>query len=142
VTQGAAALISRSWGRRRGMSRRSASRLVRLRDAIRSALEAVLKLRPDDYFCFVHTLPLRRSFIRPGSSASPVARASSCLSCRVSLDRRKRRGWHAGQLSERMAAAQTFCRRGHLLYELPGANISFGRGLASVATSPLNLTHD
>jgi hypothetical protein len=44
------------------------------------------------------------------------------------------------QLNERVAAPQTFRRRGHQLHELPGANISFGRGLASVAASPLNMT--
>jgi 4-oxalocrotonate tautomerase len=109
-------------------------RLVKLGEAIQSALEAVLKIPPDDYFRIVHILP--RFVHTPSFLGLTYSEDFILLELTFIAGRQKEtRLALLKELNERIVAATGISPDdlSVLIYELPGENISFGQGLAQRA---------
>jgi hypothetical protein len=113
-------------------------RPARLGDAIQGALEAVLKT-PPDYYRIIHALP-RGSFVHTLSFLGlHYSYALSVLEITFIAGRPKEtRLALLKELNKRVVAETGISPDDPmiLLYELPGENISFGRGLAQRAHIP------
>jgi hypothetical protein len=111
-------------------------RLAKLGEAIQSALEAVLKIPPDDYFRIVHTLPPHRFVHTPSFLGLTYSEDFILLELTFIAGRPKEiRLALLKQLNERIVAATGISPDdlSILIYEAPGENISFGQGLAQRA---------
>ena len=111
-------------------------RLTALSEAIQSALQAVLKVPPDDYYRIVHILPPHRfvhtpSFLGLKYSEDFILLKLSFISGRP----KETRLALLKELNTRVVAATGISPDdlSILLHELPGENISFGQGLAQRA---------
>ena len=111
-------------------------RLAKMGAAIQAALEAVLKIPPDDYFRIIHVLPPHRfvhtsSFLGLTYSEDFVLLELTFIVGRPKEIRRAL----LKELNDRIVAATGISPDDlHILiYELPGENISFGQGLAQRA---------
>jgi len=116
--------------------RYDADRLARLGDAIQGALEAVLKVPPEDYYRILHVLPPAQfvhtqSFLGLRYSEDFILLELTFIAGRP----KETRLALLRELNERIVAATGISPDdlNILLYELPGENISFGRGLAQRA---------
>jgi phenylpyruvate tautomerase PptA (4-oxalocrotonate tautomerase family) len=111
-------------------------RLARLGDAIQAALETVLKTPPEDYYRIFHAYP-RGSFVHtPSFLGLHYSNDLIVLEITFIAGRPKEtRLALLKELNERAVAATGISPDDLmiLLYELPGENISFGRGLAQRA---------
>lgn len=112
------------------------SRLAKLGEAIQSALEAVLKIPPDDYFRIVHILPPHR-FVHT-SSFLGLAYSEDFILLELTFIAGRPKEMRLAllkELNERIVAAADISPDdlNVLIYELPGENISFGQGLAQRA---------
>ncbi len=111
-------------------------RLARLGDAIQAALEAVLKVPPEDYYRIFNVLPAGRFVHTPSFLGLHYSEDFILLELTFIAGRPKEtRLALLKELNERVVAAtgispDDLCV---LLYELPGENISFGQGLAQRA---------
>ena len=111
-------------------------RLAKLGEAIQSALEAVLKAPPEDYYRIIHILPSHRfvhtrSFLGLHYTEDFILLEVTFISGRseeIRLALLK-------ELNDRVVKAIGISPDdlNILLYELPGENISFGQGLAQRA---------
>jgi len=113
--------------------RYDADRLARLGDAIQGALEEVLKIPPEDYYRIVHILPPAQFVHTPSFLGLRYSEDFILLELTFIAGRSKEtRLALLRELNERVAAATGISPDdlNILLYELPGENISFGRGLA------------
>ena len=111
-------------------------RLAKLGEAIQSALEAVLKIPPDDYFRIVHILPPHR-FVHT-SSFLGLAYSEDFILLELTFIAGRPKEMRLAllkELNERIVAAADISPDdlNILIYELPGENISFGQGLAQRA---------
>jgi hypothetical protein len=104
--------------------------------AIQEALINVLKVPPDDFFQIIHVLPRSRfrhtpSFLRLTYSDDLIVLELTFISGRPTDTRLAL----LKELNERIVARTGISPDDVLiqLYELPGENISFGRGLAQRA---------
>ena len=111
-------------------------RLARLGDAIQGALQAVLKVPPEDYYRIVHALPSGSFVHTPSFLGLHYSDDLILLELTFIAGRSKEiRLALLKELNERVVAATGISPDdlAVLLYELPGENISFGRGLAQRA---------
>jgi hypothetical protein len=112
------------------------ARLARLGDAIQGALEAVLKIPPQDYYRIFHVLPKGRfvhtpSFLGLNYTDDFILLELTFISGRPKETRLEL----LKELNRRVVEATGISPDdlNVLLYELPGENISFGQGLAQRA---------
>ena len=111
-------------------------RLAKLGEAIQAALEAVLNVPPDDYYRIVHLLPSHRFVHTPSFLGLTYSEDFILLELTFIAGRPKEtRLALLKELNDRIVAATGISPDDLevLLYELPGENISFGRGLAQRA---------
>jgi hypothetical protein len=111
-------------------------RLSRLGDAIQDALQAVLKVPPEDYYRIVHALPSGSFVHTPSFLGLHYSDDLILLELTFIAGRSKEtRLALLKELNERVVAATGISPDDLVvhLYELPGENISFGRGLAQRA---------
>ena len=111
-------------------------RLAKLGEAIQAALEAVLNVPPDDYYRIVHLLPSHRFVHTPSFLELTYSDDFILLELTFIAGRPKEtRLALLKELNDRIVAATGISPDDLeiLLYELPGENISFGRGLAQRA---------
>ncbi len=112
------------------------ARLDRLGKAVQGALEAVLKVPPEDYFRIFYELPPQHFVHTPSFLGLQYSRGFVMLELSFISGRPK---------DTRLALLKEINRRAVeeagiaaddmvvLIYELPGENISFGQGLAQRA---------
>ena len=111
-------------------------RLAKLSEAIQAALEAALKVPPDDYYRIVDVLPPHRFVHTPSFLGLTYSEDFILLELTFIAGRpRETRLALLKELNDRIVAATGISPDdlSVLLYELPGENISFGRGLAQRA---------
>ena len=111
-------------------------RLTALGEAIQSALEAVLKVPPQDYYRVVHILPPHRFVHTPAFLGLKYSEDFILLKLTFIVGRPKEtRLSLLEELNRRVVAATGISPDdlSILLYELPGENVSFGQGLAQRA---------
>jgi phenylpyruvate tautomerase PptA (4-oxalocrotonate tautomerase family) len=111
-------------------------RLAKLGEAIQAALEAVLKVPPDDYYRIIHVLPSHQFVHTPSFLGLTYSEDFILLELTFIAGRPKEtRLALLRELNERVVAATGISPDdlAVLLYELPGENILFGRGLAQRA---------
>jgi phenylpyruvate tautomerase PptA (4-oxalocrotonate tautomerase family) len=111
-------------------------RLAKLSEAIQAALEAVLKVPPDDYYRIVHVLPAHRFVHTPSFLGLTYSEDFILLELTFIAGRPKEtRLALLKELNDRIMVATGISPDdlSVLLDELPGENISFGRGLAQRA---------
>jgi hypothetical protein len=111
-------------------------RLVKVCTAIQGALESVLKIPPEDYFRIIHVLPPNRFIHTPAFLGLTYSDEFILLEVTFIAGRPKEtRLALLKEINERVVAAADISPDdlNILLYELPGENISFGRGLAQRA---------
>jgi phenylpyruvate tautomerase PptA (4-oxalocrotonate tautomerase family) len=111
-------------------------RLAKLSEAIQAALEAVLKIPPADYYRIIQVLPPRRFVHTPSFLGLTYSEDFILLELTFIAGRPKEtRLALLKELNDRVVAATGISPDdlNVLLYELPGENISFGRGLAQRA---------
>ncbi len=111
-------------------------RLAALGAAIQGALEAVLNIPPADYYRIVHPLPPHRFVHTPSFLGLNYSEDFILLKLTFIAGRsRETRLALLKELNERVVAATGISPDdlNVLIYELPGENISFGRGLAQRA---------
>jgi phenylpyruvate tautomerase PptA (4-oxalocrotonate tautomerase family) len=111
-------------------------RLAKLGEAIQGALEAVLKVPPEDYYRIVHTLPPHRFVHTPSFLGLKYSEDFILLKLSFIVGRPKEtRLALLKELNKRVVAATGISPDdlSILLYELPGENVSFGQGLAQRA---------
>jgi phenylpyruvate tautomerase PptA (4-oxalocrotonate tautomerase family) len=111
-------------------------RLVQVCNAVQGALESVLKIPPEDYFRIIHVLPPNRFIHTPSFLGLKYSDAFILLEVTFIAGRPKEtRAALLKEINERVVAAAGISPDDLqiLLYELPGENISFGRGLAQRA---------
>jgi phenylpyruvate tautomerase PptA (4-oxalocrotonate tautomerase family) len=111
-------------------------RPAKLSEAIQAALEEVLKVPPDDYYRIVHVLPSQRFVHTPSFLGLTYSEDFILLELTFIAGRPKEtRLALLKELNDRIVVATGISRDdlSVLLYELPGENISFGRGLAQRA---------
>lgn len=116
--------------------RYDADRLARLGDAIQGALETVLKVPPEDYYRIFHVLPPAQFVHTPSFLGLHYSEDFILLELTFITGRPKEtRLALLRELNERIVAATGISPDdlSIMLYELPGENISFGRGLAQRA---------
>jgi len=111
-------------------------RLARLGDTIQGALEAVLKTPPEDFYRIIHALP-RGSFVHTPSFLG-LNYSDDLIVLEITFIAGRPKETRLALLKElngRVVAATGISPDDLmiLLYELPGENISFGRGLAQRA---------
>jgi phenylpyruvate tautomerase PptA (4-oxalocrotonate tautomerase family) len=111
-------------------------RLGKLGQAVQDALEAALKIPPEDYYRIFHVLPSQRFVHTPGFLGMTYTEDFILLEITFIVGRTKEaRLQLLKELNERIVKAtgispDDLCV---LLYETAGENISFGRGLAQRA---------
>ena len=111
-------------------------RLTQVGNAVQGALEAILKTPPDDYFRVVHVLPSGRFVHTPSFLGLTYTDDFILLEVTFIAGRPKEtRLALLREINERVVKATGISPDDLqiLLYELPGENISFGRGLAQRA---------
>ena len=111
-------------------------RLTKLGAAIQTALEAVLNIPPADYYRIVQILPPRNFVHTPSFLGLTYSEDFILLELTFITGRPKEtRLALLKELNNRIVAATGISPDdlAILLYELPGENISFGRGLAQRA---------
>jgi len=111
-------------------------RLNKLGEAIQSALESVLKVPADDYYRIVHILPPQQFVHTPSFLGLKYSEDFILLELTFIAGRPKDvRLALLSELNARIVAATGISPDDLLvmIYELPGENISFGRGLAQRA---------
>ncbi len=117
-------------------NRYDTQRLARIGDAIQGALEAVLKVPPEDYYRIFHVLPEGHFVHTPAFIGMQYSDDLILLELTFIAGRSKEvRLALLKELNERVVAAASISPDDLviMLYELPGENISFGRGLAQRA---------
>ncbi|MDR3537245.1 MAG: tautomerase family protein [Acetobacteraceae bacterium] len=117
-------------------SRYDSDRLARLGEAIQGALEAVLKVPPEDYYRIFQVLPEGHFVHTPSFVGMQYSDDLILLELTFIAGRSKEvRLALLQELNTRVVAATGISPDDLviLLYELPGENISFGRGLAQRA---------
>jgi hypothetical protein len=111
-------------------------RLAKLGEAIQGALEAVLKVPPEDYYRIIHALPPHRFVHTPSFLGLKYSEDFILLKLTFIEGRPKdTRLALLKELNKRVVAATGISPDdlSILFYELPGDNISFGQGLAQRA---------
>jgi phenylpyruvate tautomerase PptA (4-oxalocrotonate tautomerase family) len=112
------------------------NRLVQLGNAVQNALEAILKIPPEDYFRIINVLPPERFVHTPEFLGLNYTDEFVVLEITFIAGRpRETRLALLKEINDRVVAATGISPDDLqiLLYELPGENISFGRGLAQRA---------
>jgi hypothetical protein len=111
-------------------------RLLQVGNAVQAALEAVLEVPPEDCFRIIHVLPPdrfihTREFLGLKYSDEFILLEVTFISGRS----KEKRLALLKEINDRVVAAASILPDDLqiLLYELPGENISFGRGLAQRA---------
>jgi hypothetical protein len=111
------------------------ARLDRVSNAVQQGLISALGIPPDDFFQIIHVLPPAqfrhtRSFLGLNYSDDLIVLEITFISAV-----RRRSGWALKALNDGVVAAAEISPDDLLitLYETPGENISFGRGLAQRA---------
>jgi hypothetical protein len=111
-------------------------RLLQVGNAVQAALEAVLEVPPEDCFRIIHVLPPdrfihTREFLGLKYSDEFILLEVTFISGRS----KEKRLALLKEINDRVVAAASISPDDLqiLLYELPGENISFGRGLAQRA---------
>ncbi|WP_046868185.1 tautomerase family protein [Microvirga massiliensis] len=111
-------------------------RLAKLGEAIQAALEAALKVPPEDYYRIIHVLPRNRFVHTPSFLGLTYSEDFILLELTFIVGRPKEtRLMLLKELNERVVVATGISPDdlNVLIYELPGENISFGRGVAQRA---------
>ncbi len=111
-------------------------RLAKVGAAIQAALEAVMKIPPDDYYRIVQILPPHHFVHTPSFLGLTYSEDFILLELTFITGRPKEtRLALLKELNNRIVEATGISPDdlSILLYELPGENISFGRGLAQRA---------
>jgi phenylpyruvate tautomerase PptA (4-oxalocrotonate tautomerase family) len=111
-------------------------RLAKVCEAVQSALRDVLKVPPDDFYQIIHVLPRNRFVHTPSFLGLHYTDDFILLELTFISGRPKEtRLALLKELNERIVAEAGISPDDLLimLYEIPGENISFGRGLAQRA---------
>jgi phenylpyruvate tautomerase PptA (4-oxalocrotonate tautomerase family) len=111
-------------------------RLVQIGNAVQAALEAVLEVPPEDCFRIIHVLPPNRFIHTPEFLGLKYSDEFILLEVTFISGRPKEtRLTLLKEINNRVVAATGISPDDIqiLLYEVPGENVSFGRGLAQRA---------
>lgn len=113
------------------------ARLAKVSNAVQRALERVLDLPPDDFFQVIHVLPRNRFLHTP--SFLGLTYSDDLIFLEITFISGRTKEMRLGLLNAlnyevAEAADIHFDDLFIALYEVPGENISFGRGLAQRAS--------
>jgi Tautomerase enzyme len=113
------------------------SRIQNISNAVQSALLKVLKIPPDDFFQIIHELPKSHFLHTPSFLGLTYSDEFILLEVTFLAGRsRETRLALLKELNQRVAAQAGISKDDLviMLYEIPGENASFGRGLAQRAS--------